>query len=66
MCQFIAFDNSTWVRKAGSYFINAASRNNITDLNGYGEILLGKTSISFLDNQLSSSSMLLSRWKHRF
>jgi hypothetical protein len=66
MRESAAFDNSLWDRKAGSNFINAASRKMITDLNEYGESLLGKTSTPFLDNQLCSSSMLLSRWKYCF
>lgn len=66
MRQSAAFDNSTWDRKAGSNFINAASPKKITDLNDYGEILLGKSSIPSLHDQLCSSSMLLSRWKYRF
>jgi hypothetical protein len=42
MRESAAFDNSPWDRKAGSNFINAASRKMITDLNEYGESLLGK------------------------
>jgi hypothetical protein len=66
MRESAAFDNSPWDRKAGSNFINAASREMITDLNDYGKSLLGKTSIPFLDYQFCSSSMLLSRWKYCF
>jgi hypothetical protein len=51
MRESAAFDNSPWDKKAGSNFINAASREMITDLNDYGKSLLGKTSIPFLDNQ---------------
>jgi len=66
MRESAAFDDFLWDRKAGSNFINVASRKKITDLNDYGQNLLGKTFIPFLDNQPCSSSMLLSRWKYCF
>jgi hypothetical protein len=66
MRQSAAFDSSTWDRKGWLQLYKRSLRKKITDLNDYGEILLGKTSIPSLDDQLCSGSMLLSRWKYRF